>query len=276
MHFPAEAGRDGIDQRKSQGRRPSLSIVGVGYDRPMTSVASTVAKVMAHRGGRHGGAPNSLDAIAHACDVGALSIEIDVNQTSDGVLISTHDAIIGSDTWLSEYTYDQLLELDRSQWESRRLEDIVSYALSRSTVAYLDLKSIGPEGLKRVAAQWPAEVASHQIIFAAARGDVISWIGDNLDSAATSFLYYDRLLDLSSLAGYMQPTFVHPCFDFLKEPFRTMNERYVDRARSLGFGLVSWSENEPENLARLSDLGFDFICTDEPELAKGVVDSQAG
>lgn len=242
----------------------------------MTTVASTVAKVMAHRGGRHGGAPNSRDAIAHACDVGALSIEIDVNQTSDGVLISTHDAIVAEDKWLSEFTYDELLALDRTEWEGRRLENIVSYTLSRSTVAYLDLKSIGPEGLKQIAAQWPAEVASHQIIFAAARGDVLAWVGDNIDNAATSFLYYDRLLDLRSLDGYMSPTYMHPCFDFLKDPFRTMNESYVERARSLGYGLVSWSENDPERIARLAELGFDFICTDEPELARGVVDSQAG
>lgn len=222
---------------------------------------------MAHRGGRHGGAPNSLEAIAHACDVGAGSIEIDVNETIDGVLLSTHDAITGGQGWLSEQRYDDLVSADPTAWEGRRLEGVIDYVLSRSAVPYLDLKAVTPEGLKRIAGNWPAEVGSGQLVFASARGDVVAWIGEHLPDAATSFLYYDRLLDLRALTGFMAPTYVHPCFDFLREPFRTMNEAYVERARSLGYGLVSWSENEPERITRLYELGFDFICTDEPKLA---------
>ena len=228
---------------------------------------------MAHRGGRHGGAPNSIDAIAHAATIGAESMEIDVNETADGVLVATHDAIAGGSGWITEQTYADLVAKDPQEWSGRRLEDVVGFALSRSTLPYLDLKSISPAGVKHVVETWPAEVEAHRIVFAAARGDVIAWIGENYGHAATSFLYYDRLLDLRSLTGYMSPTFVHPCFDFLREPFRTMTEEYVARARALGHRLVSWSENDPERIGRLAELGVDYICTDEPELAKSVVDA---
>lgn len=236
----------------------------------MTSAGSIGPKVMAHRGGRHGGPANSIDAIAHACDVGADSMELDVNETSDGVLLSTHDAVVKGMGWLTDQTFDGLLATDRDAWENRRLEDVVGYALSRGVSVYLDLKSITPTGLKHVVSTWPDEVEDRQIILASARGDVVSWIGENLPSAAASFLYYDPLLDLRSLASYQSPVYVHPCFDHMPDPFRFMNAEYVARARSLGFDLVSWSENHPERIAHLAELGFDFICTDEPELARSV------
>lgn len=220
---------------------------------------------MAHRGGRQGGDPNTIEAIAFACDHGAGCAEIDVNETADGTLLATHDSVVETNSWVSEHSYDELLRLDADEWERRSLSDVVDYTLSRSAVAYLDIKSITPEGLKRIAATWPSAVADRRIIFASARGDVITWVGANLDGAATSFLYYDRLLDIGSIAPYMPLTFVHPCFDFVRKPFETMNETYVAKARSFGYGLVSWSENDPERVERLGELGFDFICTDEPE-----------
>jgi glycerophosphoryl diester phosphodiesterase len=237
----------------------------------VSSPASTASKIMAHRGGRHGGAPNSVDAIAHACDVGAESAEIDVNQTKDGVLVATHDAIITSASWIAESTFDDLLGLDHDDWTARRLENVIDYTLSRSAMAYLDLKTINPDGLKQIAQTWPDQVASGEIFLASARGDVIAWIGTNIPTATSSFLYYDRLLDVGALQGYMEPTYVHPCFDYMPDPFRSMNESYVDRVRSFGFKLVSWSENDPERVAHLAELGFDYICTDEPELSVDVV-----
>ncbi len=219
---------------------------------------------MAHRGGRHGGDPNTIDAIRHSCDVGATSAEIDVNETSDGVLLATHDSVVQPGAWVSDYTFAELVDLDADEWSRRRLEEVIDYTLSRSAVAYLDIKSITPEGLKHITQSWPDAVEARQILFAAARGEVVAWIGSNLPSAATSFLYYDRLLDLGSLGAYMSPDYLHPCFDHLRDPFRTVNEDYVDRVRSLGCGLVSWNENDQEAVQQLTELGFDFICTDDP------------
>ena len=241
----------------------------------MSSPASTSSKVMAHRGGRHGGAPNSIDAITHACDVGAQSAEIDVNQTSDGVLIATHDAIITKSSWIAETSFDELLAIDEAEWSSRRLENVIDYTLSRSAMAYLDLKTINQDGLKQIATTWPDEVESGEIFLASARGDVIAWAGANIPTATTSFLYYDGLLDIGALRGYMDPTYVHPCFDHFSDPFRSINEEYVARARSFGYGLVSWSENDPERVDRLAELGFDYICTDEPEMSVEVVNKRS-
>ena len=211
-----------------------------------------------------------MDAIRHAHGVGASSAEIDVNVTADGVLLATHDGILPGSSWITEATFDDLVTADADGWAGRRLEEVVGFALSKEMVAYLDIKSVTTTALKQIAQTWPTEVDDHRIVFASARGDIIAWIGDNLSGAATSFLYYDPMLDLRSLAGFMTPTFAHPCFDFLREPFRTMNESYVERVRSLGFSLVSWSVNGPDEITELARLGFDFICTDEPELAAGI------
>ena len=238
----------------------------------MASAPSIAPTVMAHRGGRHGGLANSIAAITHAAEVGAGSMELDVNETSDGVLLATHDAIVDGLGWITEQTYEDLVTADPEAWKSRRLEDVVGHALGRQTSAYLDLKAVTPAGLKHIAATWPSEIDDRKVIFASARGDVVSWIGENLPAVAVSFLYYDPLLDLRSLGGYMAPDYVHPCFDHMRDPFRFLDADYVARARQLGFDLVSWSENDSERIARLAALGFDFICTDEPAVALSAID----
>ena len=226
---------------------------------------------MAHRGGRHGGRPNTPAAIGHANSVGAGCCEVDVNQTADGVLVATHDGIVGTKSWITDCSYDELLNDDRDEWADRRLHEVIEFALGQQMVAYLDIKSISPAGINEIADAWSAEAQHGQVIFASARGDVVSWINGNRPELKTSFLYYDRLLDLRTLSAFMQPTFVHPCFDHLRDPFRSMTAAYVERARELGYGLVSWSENDPDSVRQLADLGFDFICTDEPEMAYNVV-----
>ena len=213
--------------------------------------------------------------MAHSIDLGIASIELDVNETSDGVLVGTHDATPASGAWISDVTFAQLASQDRENWDGRRLENIMAFALPQSVMMYFDLKSITPEGLRKIASSWPAETASGQLTYASARGDVVAWLGEELSGAATSFLYYDRLLDLRSVEAFMSPTFVHPCFDHLRDPLRSVDEGYVARARGLGFSLVSWSENDPDRIARLAALGFDYICTDESAVAIEAVASQA-
>lgn len=231
------------------------------------SERSTTPIVMAHRGGRHGGDPNTVEAVNASLDAGAGSAEIDVNETSDGVLLATHDSVVSRNAWVSDHTFSELRAIDESEWGRRRLEDVVNATLARKAVAYLDLKSITPAGLKHVAQMWPDDVAAHRIVFASARGDVLAWVASNTPGAATSFLYYDPLVDLSSLAPFVSLTYVHPCFDFLREPFKTMTSEYVERACSLGYGIVSWSVNDADHIRRLAELGIDFVCTDEPENA---------
>ncbi len=213
--------------------------------------------------------------MAHACKAGAASIEMDINETSDGVLVSSHDATPGSGSWLSEVTFDDLARQPGGDWESRRLEEVLPAVLSWGAMAYFDLKSVTPAGLAKIEGMWPEEVAAGRITFASARGDVVAWLGQQIPQAATSFLYYDRLLDLKSLKAFMAPTFVHPCFDHLRDPFRSVDVEYVARARSYGFGLVSWNENDPARVAHLAELGFDYICTDEPELGIEAIGSTA-
>lgn len=202
-------------------------------------------------------------------------MEIDVNETADGRLVSTHDALV-DDRWISEQTYQELVALDSDHWQAQQLPTVVDYILAGDAIAYLDLKAVSPKGISGIARQWQSEVKDGQIILACGRGDVLAWIGTNLPIAQTSFLYFDPLLDLGMLSGFMSPTFAHPCFDYLREPMKYLDAEYVARARHLGFGLVSWSENDPDRISQLGAFGFDFVCTDEPALAVETYRNDAG
>lgn len=68
----------------------------MGYDPPVErSPLGPGPLVYAHRGDRMRAADNTLDAFRLAVDAGAHGIELDVRRTADGVLVLTHDPVIG-------------------------------------------------------------------------------------------------------------------------------------------------------------------------------------
>jgi len=196
--------------------------------------------------------------------MGAGGVEIDVNESRDGSLFVVHDAAYETlDRWISDLSEDALPQVDGINWQRRGLGDAIGAALTDEMVVYLDLKSISRSGVEGILQDWKAPIRAGRVILASSRGEVLSFVAAVEPEAETSFLYYDPQLDLKSLASFVSPTYVHPCFDYLRDPFKSVDEHYVDRARALGFGLVSWSENDLSRAKRLVELGFDFVCTDD-------------
>lgn len=228
--------------------------------------------LLAHRGGSQEGSPNSLEAIQSAKTHGAGGVEIDVNESGDGRLFVVHDAAYKTaDRWISEFGIDGLPSVDGVVWTQRSLDDAIAAALMDGLMVYLDLKSIRRTGVERILRDWQDPVHAGQIILASTRGEVLSYIIACDSAAKTAFLYYDPQLDVKSLASFVEPTYIHPCFDHLRDPLRSVDEHFVERARALGFGLVSWSENDDSRVRRLADLGFDFICTDDLGMAVSAI-----
>ena len=84
-------------------------------------------KITAHRGASNYAPENTVHAFYKAMEIGADYIELDVQQTADGKLVVFHDKNLkrttGKDALLSQFTYEELQQLDCGSWFSDAYKD---------------------------------------------------------------------------------------------------------------------------------------------------------
>jgi glycerophosphoryl diester phosphodiesterase len=78
--------------------------------------------VCAHRGNSAFAPENTLSSIQQALDIGVPMVEVDVQVTSDNILVALHDATLNRTTngvgFVADHPYSALLELDAGSWFS--------------------------------------------------------------------------------------------------------------------------------------------------------------
>ncbi|MCD7809731.1 MAG: glycerophosphoryl diester phosphodiesterase membrane domain-containing protein [Erysipelotrichaceae bacterium] len=114
-------------------------------------------EVSAHRGASAYYPENTMSAFQGAVELGADWIELDVQQTKDGVIIVSHDTnfkrILGLNKNVWEMTYDDIKDLDagsffNSEYSYERiplLEDVVAFAKENNIRLNIELKPTGHE-----------------------------------------------------------------------------------------------------------------------------------
>ncbi|MCD8027687.1 MAG: glycerophosphoryl diester phosphodiesterase membrane domain-containing protein, partial [Erysipelotrichaceae bacterium] len=114
-------------------------------------------EVSAHRGASAYYPENTMSAFQGAVDLGADWIELDVQQTRDGVIIISHDTkfkrILGLNKNVWEVTYGDIKDLDAGSFFSSEysyeriplLEDVVAFAKENNIRLNIELKPTGHE-----------------------------------------------------------------------------------------------------------------------------------
>ncbi|NNC23564.1 glycerophosphodiester phosphodiesterase [Salinisphaera sp. USBA-960] len=102
---------------------------------------STFANI-AHRGASGHAPEETMQAFEQAVQAGADYLELDVQMTSDGHLVATHDTTIDRTTdgegKLGEHTLAQLKELDAGSWFNRKHPDRADDAYAGAKLLTLD------------------------------------------------------------------------------------------------------------------------------------------
>jgi glycerophosphoryl diester phosphodiesterase len=234
--------------------------------------------VIAHRGASAIAPENSLAAIEAAVAAGADWVEIDVQETADGTVLVAHDRdfmkIAGVPLAIHEATMTNVAgidigsgfgpafsgeraptlaqALDAIRGRSRllielkfhgfqdRLEERVAAVVDRAGMAgEVAVMSLDPDGLARMRALRPDWQAG---------AVVATTIGDR-----------------TALGG-----------DFLAVRAATVNRRLLRRAGAAGIQVYAWTVNDPLEMSRLASLGIDGLITDDPALARQVLENRAG
>ena len=226
-------------------------------------------QVVAHRGAwKTKGLPkNSIAALKEAINLKCTGSEFDVRMTSDEVLIVTHDGDFGG-LDIESNTYEELAKHKLPNGETLpTLKDFILAGMTNNTATGLvcEIKSSKIEGRnmlmadKTVALVKELKADAYISYYISFSYQIIKHI-KKIDPNA-KVLYLDgsktpEVLKNDSITG----------LDYLIYKFKEKPE-WITEAKDLGLKLNSWTANKQEDIDWLLEQNFDYITTDEPELA---------
>lgn len=245
-------------------------------------------EVRAHRGASLECPENTLAAFARAIELGADGLEFDVHPTRDGALVVVHDYDLARTTTGSglvhELGLDDIRSLSAGAWFGDAFVDervpLLSEVLELEGVAFeLELKGLpGRRYVEAVvAAVLEAGVAdrteftgfhptSLQVVRELLPGARLGLFAPGRQAWMTTHLYHQVVEATAALGGHRA---VHVALDEL-------DGAWCARLHDLGFLVAaSGPVNAPEALRSAIALGLDQWTTDDPALARSVVDDGA-
>lgn len=235
---------------------------------------------LAHQGGAAEETGNSTGAFANATGLGYRYLDIDLQSTSDGVLVAFHDdnmkELTGLDSAVADRTWAELSDLTLANGEPlARFDDLLE---------------------AHAEAFWNIEVKNDEAV-----DPVVTMIRErNLDQRVCLNTFWDwRMYRVRRAAQELEPAYSTPIVStlWLKAtsylpwlPYRTsadatqaptrdrgipvLDERFVKRAHQVDLKVLVWTINESQEMRRLLDIGVDGILSDKPTVLKAVLEER--
>lgn len=254
----------------------TASVTGLALLRSARVSDQTV--VVGHRGAASSAPENTLAAIRAAIAAGADWIEIDVQETADGEVVVIHDRdlmkLAGVDLEIWNATLAELGQIDIGSWYDPAfaaervptLREVLETARSQTRVV-IELKYYGhQERLEaRVAAVVDELDMASEIAVMSLEPDGLRTMHELRPDWRIGLLAATALGDLTRLDA-----------DFLAINEGLATSRFIRDAHTRGKQVWAWTVNDPIQMSRLISLGIDGLITDQPALAREVLNARAG
>lgn len=229
--------------------------------------------VSAHRAGPPPAPENSLAALEYAIRDGADYTEIDVQLTSDGVPVLLHDVdlmrVAGDPGRISDVPFEDIrtmvmMSIDDIPAEERRivsLDEFLERAEGRIKVM-IELKYYGFDAdlAPSVIEQVRAYQMEDQVVLMSLSQEGISQVIRLAPELKVGFVSAFAVGDLSRLT-----------IDFLALNQQAVNSNLIQSARERNIDVYPWTVNRASDMAIMIELGVDGIITDNPALARNVL-----
>lgn len=252
--------------------------------------------IIAHRGGRELAPENTLPAFRRALSAGADVLEMDIRRSADGHLVVIHDARIDRTTdgrgRVDSLTLAQLQALDAGfHWRDasgslpHRGQGIGIPLLEEVFRAFpgqrmlIEIKPDDSSMARDLCATMRAHDMVQRVIVASFHDQVLTAFRTACPEAATSAssrevtVYW--ILDLIRLAGLYKPEFQVLQVPERSHGMRVVDGRFIRNAHAHGLPVHVWTINEPNEMARLLDLGVDGLITDRPDALRRLLRERA-
>ena len=218
-------------------------------------------QIVSHRGYSSKAPENTIPAIELAIQAHADYVEIDVQQTKDGVLVLLHDRSLRRTTGLNKLIYNtnyrEIKKLDAGSWFGSEyagtniptLEEVLDFCNGRINLS-IDLKFHGQE--KDLEEDLVALIEEY----------------DFVENCFVSSFNYDSIVKIKKLnedisTGYiMSPAYGDfynkPYMDFLSVRASLVNRNIVERAHEAGKEVHVWTVNKRKDLEK--EVSWSRLC----------------
>jgi glycerophosphoryl diester phosphodiesterase len=262
----------------------------------------------AHQGGSFEGPSSTLAAIAHALDVGATAIELDVHATNDHRIVVCHDATVDRTTnhegIIAQMSLEELARMDNAYWwidgdvvtPGRKPDEYLLRGLAPDDRRYgvatldevatafpgvllnLDIKGTAPlvEPYEELLARELRHLElNDRVIVASFHDDVIQRFRAVAPDVATSAATNETAAFYFS---HLEDPVVPPVAAF-QVPARygeidVVTESFVNAAHQAGVAVHVWTINVVEEMSRLIDLGVDALVSDCPSVLAALLEER--
>jgi glycerophosphoryl diester phosphodiesterase len=286
----SEPDLQGLQQRKSsQGWRLTAGRLAVAL--PVAAVVAALmgywllqgmqvqdeVKVIAHRGAAGAAPENTLASIRRANADGTDWVEIDVQETADGEVVVIHDSdfmkLAGNPLKVWEGTLAQIQDIDIGSWFAPEysgervptLREVLAEVAGQSRLV-IELKYYGHD-----------QRLEQRVV------DIVEQAG-MVDDVAIMSLKYEGVQKIRKLrpdwtigllAVKALGNLTRLDVDFLAVNTGMATPGFVRRAQDSGKRVWVWTVNDAVTISRVMSLGVNGIITDEPALAREVIEQRA-
>ena len=212
--------------------------------------------IWGHRGASGHAPENTLPAFKMAADMGADGVELDIQMTSDGVIVVCHDETIDRTSsgagWLKDFTFDQLRRLDFSNGNG---------AYEGTKIIFYDrIEEKILELVKRKG--W-----EDRVIYSSFNHYTVRRIKELDPAAKVGLLYADGPIDMPGYGHRLGADALHPAFYNLQYP------QFMEDSRRYGLDINVWTVNSEKELLACREYGVNAVITNYPAKARKLYES---
>jgi glycerophosphoryl diester phosphodiesterase len=236
-----------------------------------------ISEVIAHRGASKFAPENTMAAIEEALAQGTDWVEIDVQESADGVVVVIHDRdlkkVAGVDLAVHSSTLPQLQAVDIGSWFSPEF--------SAQRIPTLEQVLVACKGKARVIIE--LKYYGHQQQLEQRVAEVVEATGMSQDIVAMSLSYegISRMRELRPdwkvglLTSVSAGDLGGLDLDFYAINASFANRRLIRAAHSADREVMVWTINDAVGMSKMMSRQVDGIITDDPGLARSVLDQRA-
>ncbi|MDR5658356.1 glycerophosphodiester phosphodiesterase [Serpentinicella sp. ANB-PHB4] len=230
-------------------------------------------KIASHRGELHHAPENSLSAIRLAIEKGVDYVEIDVQQTKDGVVVLNHDAtlrrVAGVPYSVSELTYEEVAQVDigssfSPEYKGEKiptLEQALMEVKGRSGII-IDIKIF--DANVDIAESIVHLIKKHDMVdevyVQSFNYPVLQAIREKNKDIRIGQIFFFSIGDLLSFD-----------VDFYTVEQSRLSNQLINNAHKAGREVWVWTVNQEQDIKRVLHYNIDGIITDYPERVQRVI-----
>ena len=234
--------------------------------------------IWGHRGASGHAPENTLPAFLMAADMGADGVELDIQQTRDGVIVVCHDETVDRTSngvgWVKDYSFEEIRRLDFSNGNAAyegvkipAMEEVFDLLAPTGLTINIELKTgivFYGQIEEKILALAKRKGWEDRVIYSSFNHYTVRRIKELNPDAKVGLLYGEGPIDMPGYGHRLGADALHPAYYNLFYP------DFMEDSRKYGLDVNVWTVNSTEELLQCLKLGVNAVITNYPAKAREV------